>query len=98
MQVKPFTNQKVFSFLGNNTLNKLSSHSLTIYTWKTIVTHLHRITEPLSGLAFLTKCKQIIEHHCKKRKEKKSKNIEQDDERLVSESVTLSQFRVKKTP
>lgn len=73
---KPFTNQKVNPFLGNNTLNKLSSHSLTIYTWKTIITHLHHRTSVRLCLSYKL---QTI-HRTPQQKKKKT---EQDNERLV---------------
>lgn len=86
---KPFTNQKVNPFLGNNTLNKLSSHSLTIYTWKTIITHLHHRTSVRLCLSYKL---QTI-HRTPQQKKKKDRTRQWEISSHLSESVTLSQFR-----
>ncbi len=89
---KTLTNQKVFSSLGNNTLNKLSSHSLNHLHMEnnrhTFASHHRTTVRPC-----LSHKLQTIHRTPLQKKENKSRNIEQD-ERLVSESVTLSQFRV----
>lgn len=85
MQVKPFTNQKVFSCLGNKHIKQ---------AFISLFNHLHMENNHRTTVRPCLSHTQFKEHHCKKKKQ--SRHKEQDEERLVSESVTLSQFRVKK--